>query len=163
MVNQILAALLLVGSATALFPDCVKGPMSNNTVCDTTKSPRERAEAFVKLLTLQEKVSLTGNTSPEIERLGLPKYEWWSEGLHGVAQGNPGITFDDFGKEFGHATSFPMPITMGAAFDDEMITEVFKVVGMEARAFNNANRGGLDYWTPSKSISVMSIDEQLTM
>jgi len=150
MVKPNLVALLLAGSATALFPDCVNGPLANNTVCDTTKSPKQRAEAFVKLLTLQEKVSVTGNTSPEIKRLGIPRYEWWSEGLHGVAQGNPGITFADFGKEFGHATSFPMPINLGAAFDDEMVTEVFKVVSMEARAFSNANRGGLDYWTPSK-------------
>ena len=103
----------------------------------------------MKLLTLQEKVSLTGNTSPEIPRLGVPKYEWWSEGLHGVAQGNPGITFAEPGEEFGHATSFPMPILMAAAFDDEMIKEVAEVIAIEARAFNNANRGGLDYWTPN--------------
>ena len=38
---------------------------------------------------------------------------------------------------------------MGAAFDDALINAVATVVSTEARAFNNANRSGLDYWTPN--------------
>lgn len=38
---------------------------------------------------------------------------------------------------------------MGAAFDDALINSVATVVSTEARAFNNANRSGLDYWTPN--------------
>jgi beta-D-xylosidase 4 len=38
---------------------------------------------------------------------------------------------------------------MGAAFDDQLITDVATVISIEARAFNNANRAGLDYWTPN--------------
>lgn len=38
---------------------------------------------------------------------------------------------------------------MGAAFDDALIHAVATVVSTEARAFNNANRSGLDYWTPN--------------
>jgi xylan 1,4-beta-xylosidase len=38
---------------------------------------------------------------------------------------------------------------MGAAFDDDLIMRVASVVSTEARAFNNANRSGLDYWTPN--------------
>lgn len=38
---------------------------------------------------------------------------------------------------------------MGAAFDDQLIFDVATVVSTEARAFNNANRSGLDYWTPN--------------
>ncbi|KAF1359219.1 beta-xylosidase [Lizonia empirigonia] len=38
---------------------------------------------------------------------------------------------------------------MGAAFDDALITDVAKVISTEARAFNNANRTGLDFWTPN--------------
>lgn len=33
---------------------------------------------------------------------------------------------------------------MGAAFDDALITQVAIVISTEARAFNNANRTGLD-------------------
>lgn len=44
------------------------------------------------------------------------------------------------GTEYSYSTSFPQPILMGAAFDDELITKVATVISMEARAFNNANR-----------------------
>lgn len=38
---------------------------------------------------------------------------------------------------------------MGAAFDDDLIHAVATVISTEARAFNNANRSGLDYFTPN--------------
>ena len=46
----------------------------------------------MKELTLDEKVSLMGNTSPEVKRLNIPLYQWWSEALHGVAY-SPGVDF----------------------------------------------------------------------
>lgn len=58
---------------------------------------------------------------------------------------SPGVKFADVG-DFSYATSFPQPILMGAAFDDELIEAVATVVSTEARAFNNVNRSGLDYW-----------------
>jgi len=66
--------------------------------------------------------------------------------LHGVAS-SPGVNFSDSG-DFSYATSFPEPILMGAAFDDELINAVATVVSTEARAFNNDDRAGLDFWTP---------------
>lgn len=110
----------------------------------------------------------TGNTSPGVPRLGLPAYQWWlvrilllaiaqnsphsyyvfrQEALHGVAS-SPGVNFSTSGN-YSYATSFPQPILMGAAFDDELITAVATVVSTEARVFNNANRAGLDFWTPN--------------
>jgi beta-D-xylosidase 4 len=71
----------------------------------------------------------------------------WNEALHGVA-GSPGVTFADAGSDYAYATSFPQPILMGAAFDDELIHAVATVVSTEARAFNNGNRSGLNFWTP---------------
>jgi xylan 1,4-beta-xylosidase len=79
--------------------------------------------------------------------LGLAKYEWWSEALHGVA-GSPGVNFSVSG-EFSYATSFPMPITFSAAFDDEMVKDIATVISTEARAFSNARRAGLDFFTPN--------------
>ena len=38
---------------------------------------------------------------------------------------------------------------MSAAFDDTLINEVATVISTEARAYNNANRTGLDFWTPN--------------
>jgi beta-D-xylosidase 4 len=53
-------------------------------------------------------------------RIGLPAYNWWGEALHGVA-GAPGINFTG---EYSTATSFPMPLLMAAAFDDDLIYEI---------------------------------------
>ncbi|MDE6127252.1 MAG: glycoside hydrolase family 3 C-terminal domain-containing protein [Muribaculaceae bacterium] len=87
------------------------------------------------------------NGSPAIERLGVPAFEWWSEGLHGVGRN-------------GLATIFPSCIGMAAAFDDDLLTEVFTAVSDEARAKNTLARSegktgkykGLSYWTPTVNI-----------
>ena len=149
MARYLLASLaLFTAPAVAdLFPDCVNGPLANNTVCDTSASVADRAKALVAAFTIDEKFNLTGNTSPGVPRLGLYSYNWWNEALHGVAE-SPGVNFADSG-DFAHATSFPEPITMSAAFDDALIKAVATVVSTEARAFNNMNRSGLDYWTPN--------------
>ena len=54
----------------------------------------ERARALVAELTLAEKMSLMGNTASEVKRLNIPRYQWWSEALHGVAA-SPGVVFQD--------------------------------------------------------------------
>ena len=66
---------------------------------------------------------------------------------HGVAL-SPGVTFADSGN-FSSATSFPSPITIGAGFNDDLVEAVASVISTEARAFNNAGRSGLDYFTPN--------------
>lgn len=113
-------------------------------------APLDRARSLVALYTLEEKINATSSGSPGVPRLGIPPYQWWSEGLHGIA--GPYTNFSNEG-EYSYSTSFPQPILMGAAFDDALITEVAKVISTEARAFNNANRTGLDFWTPVSSES----------
>ena len=112
----------------------------------TFEAPLVRAKSLVALYTLEEKINATASTSPGVARLGIPPYQWWNEGLHGIA--GPFTNFSDEG-EFSYSTSFPQPITMGAAFDDELIKAVATVISTEARVFNNANRSGLDFWTPN--------------
>lgn len=108
-----------------------------------------RAKALVAILSTAEKINATISASPGVPRLGLPPYEWWSEALHGVAN-SPGVSFNtENGGDFGYATSFPQPITLGAAFDDALVHAVASVVSTEARAFSNAGRAGLDFWTPN--------------
>lgn len=146
------AALAAQASAVGLtafgFPDCVNGPLKDNKVCDSSATPFDRATALVNELTLEEKLNNTGNTSPGVPRLGIPEYQWWNEALHGVAFTLPGKPMTESGN-FSSATSFPQPILMGAAFDDELIYEVASVVSTEARAFSNGGHSGLDYWTPN--------------
>jgi xylan 1,4-beta-xylosidase len=79
-------------------------------------------------MTNQEKIQNSEAESPGVSRLGIPKYTWWNEALHGVARSR-GVSFSNNG-EFSYATSFPQPLTMGAAFDMPMIRSV---AGMSRR------------------------------
>ncbi|MDE6333473.1 MAG: glycoside hydrolase family 3 C-terminal domain-containing protein [Muribaculaceae bacterium] len=114
---------------------------------DSSLSPEERAADLCSRLTLEEKAQLMMNSSPAIERLGIPAFEWWSEALHGVARN-------------GLSTVFPSCIGMAASFDDDLIEKIFSAVGDEARAKNNMARQkgemgkykGLSFWTPTVNI-----------
>ncbi|MDR0721280.1 MAG: glycoside hydrolase family 3 C-terminal domain-containing protein [Treponema sp.] len=112
------------------------------------KEARESAiKALISKMTLEEKVSQLSYTSPAIERLGIPAYNWWNECLHGVARS-------------GIATVFPQAIALAATFDEGFVREVAKAISDEARAkYNEAikqgNRGqywGLTFWTPNINI-----------
>ncbi|KAH8816533.1 glycoside hydrolase superfamily [Xylogone sp. PMI_703] len=131
------------------FPDCTRDPLCSNDVCDTSLSIQDRAAALVNALTLDEKVSNVGSAATGSSRLALPAYPWQNEALHGVA-GSTGVQFQSpLGANFSAATSFPMPILMSAAFDDDLINSVATAIGTEARAFGNAGFAGLDFWTPN--------------
>ena len=91
---------------------------------DTSLSYAERTENLISLLTPEEKVGLMMNKSVSVDRLGIPSYNWWSEACHGVRQ-------DGY-------TVYPQPIGMAAAFNAEMVYDVFSTVSDEARA--NWNR-----------------------
>lgn len=108
----------------------------------------ERAELLLKQLTLDEKISLMMDDSPEIARLGIPRYSWWNEALHGVGRA-------------GYATVFPQAIGMAATFDNDLLYRVFTAISDEARAKYNTleenssarNRyRGLTFWTPNVNI-----------
>jgi len=72
-------------------------------------------------MTLEEKVSQIGHTADAVPRLGIPEYNWWNEGLHGVARA-------------GTATVFPQAIGLAATFDEPLIHEVADVISTEFRA-----------------------------
>ncbi|KAF2738056.1 beta-xylosidase [Polyplosphaeria fusca] len=130
--------------ALAMGPDCSSGPLKSNKICDTTADPAARAAALVAAMQQQEKLDNLVR-SKGVSRLGLPAYNWWGEALHGVADA-PGIQFS---APFKSATSFPMPILMSAAFDDQLIYDVATIIGTEARAFSNGGMAPVDFWTPN--------------
>lgn len=106
-----------------------------------------RAEDLVSRMTLEEKVAQMMNKAPAIERLGVPEYEWWNEGLHGVARA-------------GVATVFPQAIGLAATWDTSLMREVADVISTEARAKHQefVRRGerkryqGLTFWSPNINI-----------
>lgn len=108
---------------------------------------RQRAAALVEQMTLQEKISQMLNAAPAIERLGIPAYNWWNEGLHGVARS-------------GVATVFPQAIAMAAAWDEDMMEAVGDAIATEGRGKYNLQRAwedrdiykGLTFWAPNINI-----------
>ena len=110
-------------------------------------SAAERAEDLLGRLTLEEKVSLMMDTSPAIERLGIPQFQWWNEALHGIGRN-------------GFATVFPITMGMAASWDDALLHKVFTAVSDEARVkAQQAKRSGdikryqsLSFWTPNINI-----------
>ena len=116
---MMLATLAVVMSVTNVKAQQVKYPWQD------TKLPRaERVENLLGMLTPEEKVGLMMNKSVSIDRLGIPSYNWWSEACHGVRQGD--------------YTVYPQPIGMAAAFNAQLVHDVFSQVSDEARA--NWNR-----------------------
>src|SRR5947208_138800 len=71
----------------ALLAAAVAGSAAAQTPAwqDLSLPFERRAADLVGRMTLEEKVSQMMDRAPAIERLGIPEYNWWNEGLHGVA------------------------------------------------------------------------------
>lgn len=111
------------------------------------KNAQQMAEALVDKMTVDEMIGQLKFDAPAIERLHVPAYNWWNEGLHGVARA-------------GTATVFPQAIGMAAAWNPEMMKEVGNAISDEARAKYNESikhedrdiYKGLTLWSPNVNI-----------
>ena len=116
---------------------------------NTALTAHERAKDLCSRLTLDEKAMLMLDESPAIPRLGIKKFFWWSEALHGAAN-------------MDHVTVFPEPVAMAASFNPNLLYKVFDVASTEFRAQYNERmqRGSgedekfhsLSVWTPNVNI-----------
>jgi beta-glucosidase len=114
---------------------------------DPSLPTQQRVDDLVSRMTLDEKVAQLINTTPAIPRLNIPAYDYWSEGLHGIARS-------------GYATLFPQAIGMAATWDAPLINNISTVISTEARAkYNEAVRHdvhsiyyGLTIWSPNINI-----------
>jgi beta-glucosidase len=139
--------LKVVGAFILSVISCFTYAQNKPVYKDETQSLNTRVQSLIKTLTLEEKVSLLGYRSKSVERLGIPAYNWWNEGLHGVARA-------------GEATIFPQTIGMAATFNEDLIYQVGDVISTEARAkYNLALQKdrhlqymGLTFWSPNINI-----------
>lgn len=110
-------------------------------------SAEERAIALTDAMTVDEQASQLRYDAPAVKRLGIPAYNWWNEGLHGLARS-------------GIATMFPQAIGLAAMFDTELTQKVADIIAEEARAKYNAYTKyddrdiykGLTFWAPNINI-----------
>ncbi len=139
MKNILFAVCLSMASLSAGAQD----PWQNPNL-----SAKERAADLCSRLTLEEKAQLMLDESPAIPRLGIKKFYWWSEALHGAAN-------------MGNVTVFPEPVGMAASFDPDLLYRVFDAASTEMRAqyHKRMDNGGedekfhsLSVWTPNVNI-----------
>lgn len=106
-----------------------------------------RAEELVDKMTVEEQAGQLRYDAPAVRRLGLPSYNWWNEGIHGLARS-------------GVATVFPQTIGLAATFDRKLVKSAAEVTSTEARAKYNAYQKngdtdiykGLTLWAPNINI-----------
>jgi beta-glucosidase len=114
---------------------------------DPSRSFEERVNDLVSRMTVEGKISQMGSVAPAIERLGIPPYNWWNEGLHGVARA-------------GLATVFPQAIGLASTWNTDLIYRMAQVISDEARAKHHEaiRQGvrdlytGLTLWCPNVNI-----------
>jgi beta-glucosidase len=114
---------------------------------ETNAAREARVAKLVSQMTLEEKVSQMQNHAAAIPRLGIPAYDYWNEGLHGVARS-------------GYATLFPQAIGLAATWDTDLLHRVAGTISTEARAkYNHAIAEGnheiyygLTFWSPNINI-----------
>ncbi len=114
---------------------------------DESLSDLERAEALADEMTAEEMAAQLRYDAPANERVGIPAYNWWNEGIHGLARS-------------GTATMFPQAIGLAAMFDRELTEKAAEVTSVEARAKYNEYSSygdrdiykGLTLWAPNINI-----------
>jgi beta-glucosidase len=143
-----LLAVLSLAVLTSTRP-----PMAAQTASGLNQTPRPtaravdaRVDSLIAKMTVAEQAAQLQDRAPAIPRLALPAYNWWNEGLHGIARN-------------GYATVFPQAIGLAATFDTALLQEVGETVSIEARAKFNAEPrgdwpryGGLTVWSPNINI-----------
>ncbi len=137
-----LALAYFVSVSTLVGQASIPLPYQNSDL-----GPEQRAADLVSRMTLTEKVSQMQNDAAAIPRLGVLEYNWWNEGLHGVARA-------------GLSTVFPQAIGLAATWATGLMQRVATAISTEARAkFHDAQRRGdrslyhgLTFWSPNINI-----------
>ena len=152
IVPFVAAVLIFAFAATRLAAQTAgSSPSANDSPAAPYLDPslplEQRVNDLVSRMTLEEKTSQMQDVAPAITRLKIPAYNWWNEGLHGVARS-------------GNATVFPQAIGLAASWNPELVHRVADVISTEARAKyndaiargNTARYYGLTFWSPNINI-----------
>jgi beta-glucosidase len=137
----------LIATVSVMLGTPVGVAQTKPAYMDSSLPVAKRVDDLVGQMTLEEKVSQMQNHAVAIPRLDVPAYDWWSEGLHGIARS-------------GYATVFPQAIGLAATWDIPLMHEVATTISTEARAKNaealrHDNHNiyfGLDIWSPNINI-----------
>jgi beta-glucosidase len=139
--------IFTIAVAFALLPSLPAGVAQES--CSNRQTQQQidrRIDELIAQMTVDERIAQLQDRAPAIPRLGLPAYNWWNEGLHGIARN-------------GFATVFPQAIGLAATWDPALLRAVGDTVSTEARAKFNSLPGadalryqGLTIWSPNINI-----------
>lgn len=99
-----------------------------------------RAAELVSCMTLDEKIGFLITTQRPVERLGIDEFNIGTEVARGFVSRTDGQ----------YSTVFPQPIGLAGTFDPELMEEIGRIAGREARAyFNCGGNSELCFWGPT--------------
>ncbi|OQR97266.1 beta-D-xylosidase [Achlya hypogyna] len=127
---------------------CDREPQRNFPFCNSSLPLDTRVDDLVGRIPLLDIPGLLGDNSTGSPSAGIPPYNWWSEGLHGVAV-SPAVRFT---APTIAATSFPQVLSLAASFNRTLWHAIGSAIATEARAFHSVGHGGLTYWAPNINI-----------
>ncbi len=141
--------LLFTAAVLIATPLPHTGLSQTQSLCSNQQSQQQidaRIDSLIAQMTIDERIAQLQDRAPAIPRLDLPAYNWWNEGLHGIARN-------------GYATVFPQAIGLAATWDPSLLHAVGDTISTEARAkFNtrpgtaSSRYGGLTIWSPNINI-----------
>lgn len=112
---------ILVGNKVL---SCATPPLSQAKFCNATLPVGERVADLLPRLSLQQKIGQTAMVAPAVPELGMIKYNFGGEALHGVWSS---CTVDNVSTAGRPATGrtvcptqFPAPIHMASSFNREL-------------------------------------------
>ena len=134
--------------------------------CNSLLPIEARLDDLISRLTVPEKIEQIstftyfnqgtehfGGLTPGVSSVGLPPYNWHTEGLHGVR--------DSHAAGFYNSTLFPQVVGMAATGNLPLVEQMATAMGREFRALNNVMRrdnrlvnkgGGLSVYGPTINI-----------
>jgi len=122
------------------FPDCSSTPLSNNCICNTTLSIQARAQCILNVLTDAQKVLFFSTDFAGISSIGLPEYEWWEEGVHGLyIPNNPNTLY---------TTVYAAASLSGSSFNRSLWNAIGNNIANEARGYSNQLSTNLALFAP---------------
>lgn len=96
---------------------------------------------IVSRLSLADKISALGTSTPALNSVGLPAYNWWSEATHGISHVS-------YTNSTPWASNTALPITTSASFNRTLWKATGNQIGREARAFMNQGDAYSTFWAP---------------
>ena len=128
--------------------DKANGLLKSYPCCDSTLGTKARVTDLLSRTKLEDKLIQFAMWAPAMPSTHVSSFQWWNEGLHGVA-GGPGVRFESPTR---NATSFPEPCGLATSWNRSLWRAVGATIATEGRAMNNAGTAGLTYWAPNINI-----------